>query len=133
MDALPIVVNREQLNLLQDSINTAISELKDKEQAGQFTSADQSQQQQNRSTYGTDQYEKAFQPLEKIQTQLKSESERWNGDTTKPVSLPLNSYQIELLRRSLKQQSENANQETKQSLEDLLEQLPESSPQEDAD
>jgi hypothetical protein len=131
MDALPLVINQPQLKIMQDEIHQAISKLQDK--SGQFDSADQAQQ--NLLTYGTQNYDEAHQLLQTLETQIKSKLAAWNHDpeTAKPVEIPLNSYQAQLLYQAIAEKIENSDSKTAELLQDLLEQLPESSPQEHAD
>lgn len=133
MDALPLVIDQRQLQLMQNSIDQAISQLQNEHQSGQFSSQDK--QEQNLLRYGTNDYEAAHSLVQTVEDQIKSNLENWNGDSNRstPVSLNLNSYQIQLLRDSVRRQSKSSSQETIQLAEDLLKQLPESSPQEDAD
>ena len=134
MDALPLVLNQTQINLMQEKIHQAINDLEKQQQAGQFGSDDPVKNEQHLSTYGTQNYAQAHERLEKIEQQLRSQLEGWNDtpEAMKPVSIALDSYQIALLRNSLKQSLKSANGSTK-TVEAILEQLPEYSPQEDAD
>lgn len=134
MDALPLVLNRTQINLMQEKIHQAIDELNQQRQAGNFSSDHAEQNERNLLTYGTQEYEEAYQRLENIEHQLRSQLEGWNNapDATKPVAIDLDSYQIKLLRNSLQQGLKSANGSS-QAIEAILEQLPEASPQEDAD
>lgn len=125
MDPLPLSINQHQLKLMQDCTVQAITALQDKHQS-EFSD---DKREQNLLTYGTDQYEEAHALLQAVDDQLTSSLETWNNapDDSKPVPLDLNSYQIKLLRACLEQKAEQP------LVEDILEQLPESSPQEDAD
>ncbi|MBV8887066.1 MAG: hypothetical protein JO235_24150, partial [Chroococcidiopsidaceae cyanobacterium CP_BM_RX_35] len=114
-------------------------------QAGQFASEDDEKQEQNLLTYGTNNYEEAYTLIQEIDEQLKSHIAAWNGEPngSKPIPLSLNSYQTKLLRAGIEHRLANFNSakndepqtstEDKQLLENLIEQLPESSPQEDSE
>ncbi len=156
MDPLPLYVNQYQLKLMQNCIDQAIAQLQDARQAGQFASGDD-KREQNVSTYGTSNYEEAYALIQAIKDQLKSHLEAWNSDPNdpKPVPLALNSYQAPLLRTYIVHQMNSFNSSKNDELqtssdkqqqygtthpdeiahmfENLIEQLPEFSPQEDSD
>ncbi|MBF2048607.1 MAG: hypothetical protein IGS54_14820 [Elainella sp. C42_A2020_010] len=141
MDALPLVVNQQQLKLMQQAANQAIADLENQKQAGAFDS-NGSQQEENLLTYGTDDYESARQLVQTIEQELQSKVQAWEEtpETNQPVEISFNSYQIGLVRANLKRVMQShedaqpsADQSETQLLQDLLEQLPEDSPQEDAD
>ena len=143
MDTLPISVNQKQLNLMYDAIEQMIKELQKKQDGGQFTSGDEVQKEHNILTYGTDQYDEAFTRAQDIEDQLKSHLESWNNksDDSIAISLGLDSYQLKMLRSSLEEMFHNSQrkqtaqsvEQEQQLLEDIIEQLPEQSLQEDAD
>lgn|GEM_PF-1474603 len=145
MDPLPLFVNKHQLELMQNCTEQAIAQLQNQHQAGQFASENEEKQEQNLLTYGTNNYEEAYNLIQGIDKQLKSHIAAWNSEPngSKPVPLDLNSYQTKLLHtwieHRLNNVSSSKNEEPqtstgdKQLLENLLEQLPESSPQEDSD
>jgi tRNA A37 N6-isopentenylltransferase MiaA len=119
MDALPLVLNRHQLSLMHDEINQAIEQL----------------QHQNFSTDGIND-EEAYSRLQAVDDQLKSHLQQWDQapEATKPVPISLDTYQIRMLRSSLEQGiNQQGDDQRKQQLEDVIEQLPEYSAQEDAD
>ena len=136
MDPLPLSINQYQLKLMQDCASQAIAQLQE-HQAG-FASGDNEKKEQNLLTYGTDDYEEAHTLVQTMDEQLKSHLEKWDRatDESKIVSLPLNSYQIKLLRTCIEHQSHNlssSKNDAQQQLENLIAQLPESSPHEDSD
>ena len=154
VDPLPLYVNQYQLQLMRNCIEQAIAQLKDEHQAGQFASGDD--EKQNLSTYGTSNYEEAYTLVQAIEDQLKSHLEAWNTDPNdpKPVPLSLNSYQAPLLRTYIVHQMNKFNSSKNDELqtssdkqqygttqpdevahmfENLIDQLPEFSPQEDSD
>lgn len=142
MDALPISVNQKQLSLMHDAVEQMIKDLQTKQNGGQFSSSDETQKEHNILTYGTNEYDEVFARAQNIENQLKSHLESWNGRSDDPaaISLELDSYQLKMLRSSLKQMFHGSNNEQqtqsggeKQLFEDVIEQLPEHSPQEDAD
>jgi type II secretory pathway pseudopilin PulG len=156
VDPLPLSVNQNQLKLMQNCVSQAIAQLQDERQAGQFASGDDKKREQNVLTYGTSNYEEAYTLIQAIEDQLKSHIEAWNSDPSdsKPVPLALNSYQIELLRTYIERQMHNFDSskndelqtstdkqqygttdpaEVAKMFENLIKQLPESSPHEDSD
>jgi len=136
MDALPISVNRHQLDLMHNAIERTIKDLENKQKTKQFTSNDETQTEKNLLTYGTDQYDEAFSRVATIEKQLESCLNSWqdNPENTAPVSLKLDSYQLKILRSSLEQEfNQHQDLQDRQRFEDIMEQLPEYSPQEDAD
>ena len=157
VDPLPLSVNQYQLKLMQNCAGQAIAQLQDERQAGQFASGDDKKREQNVLTYGTSNYEEAYTLIQAIEDQLKSHLEAWNSapNDSKPVPLSLNSYQTKLLRTCIDHQMNNFNSskneelqtstdkqqqygtthpaEVAQMFENLIEQLPESSPHEDSD
>ena len=119
MDALPLVLNRHQLSLMHDEIGQAIEQI----------------QQQNFSEEGISS-EEAYSRLQAVDEQLKSHLQAWNEapEAAKPVPISLDTYQIRMLRSSLEQgMNQKKDTELKHQLEDVIEQLPEYSAQEDAD
>lgn len=136
MDALPILLNQRQLQLMQDGAHQALADLQHKQESGWFNGADH--QDQALQTYGTDQYEEAQALIHQIEDQVGQELTSWQGDDTQAVGISLNSYQIGLLRSGLEQTKGQINgqadgEAVKALIEDLMEQLPEESPQENAD
>lgn len=132
MDALPLVINRHQLELMHEDMGQAIAQLQD--QAEQFASADE----QNLSTYGTKDYSEAHTLVKGIDDEIQGCLVSWEDapDQPKPVNISLNTYQIGILRHSLHQgmsQRTTGNGSAKALYDDILGQLPEDSPQEDAD
>lgn len=127
MDALPLVLNKQQLELMHNGLNQAIEQLQHQDPS-QFSS----HQEENLTTYGTDDLDEALGRLAAIDDQLQDQIAQWDSDpqAQKPVAIDLDSYQITLLRSSLADQSHNGDQSL---VEDILQQLPEDSPQEDAD
>lgn len=127
MDALPLVLNKQQLELMHNGLNQAIDQLQ-QQNPSQFSN----QQEQNLNTYGTDDLDEALGRLTAIDDQLQSEISQWDSDanSAKPVAIDLDSYQVTLLRSSLVDQAGHAEQSL---LDDILQQLPEDSPMEDAD
>jgi hypothetical protein len=137
MDALPLVINQHQLQLMRNAASEAIAHLETQKQAGEFD-ANGGRREKNLLMYGTQDYEEARQLVQSIDQQLKSKLQTWEGapETTKPIEIALNSYQIGVLRTSLEQEMkdiENRESQENKLFQDLLEQLPEASPQEDAD
>ena len=144
MDPLPISVNRNQLSLMHHAVGRVIANLEEMHKAGQLSSSDDTQKEKNIQNYGTDQYDEVLTKAKAIEDQLKSQIDAWNNDAEKshPVSLALDSYQLKMLRSGIEQEcnhSQNGEQRQSQSpsqeqlLNDIIEQLPEHSPQEDAD
>jgi gas vesicle protein len=136
MDALPLVINQHQLKLMQNAASEAIAHLETKKQAREFDS--NSDQENNLLMYGTQNYDEARELVQSINQQLKSTLQAWEDapETAKPVEISLNSYQIGILRARLEQEIkdlENKESQENKLFQDLLEQLPEASPQEDAD
>lgn len=127
MDALPLVLNKQQLELMHSGLNQAIARLQQKDPS-QFSD----RQAENLTTFGTDNLNEAVERLTAIDAQLQSQISQWDSDpqAQKPVAIDLDSYQVTLLRSSLNQSGANGDQE---SLDDILQQLPEDSPLEDAD
>lgn len=135
MDPLPLVVNREQLELIHQSISMMGVNLKDKHQARQFSS-DDSSKEQNLLTYGTDEYQEAIARTQTIENQLKTQLESWDSpaDDSKPVPLSLDSYQLKILRLGIENQMKALSDASKKELlSDVINQLPEESLQEGAD
>ena len=126
MDALPLVLNKQQLELMHNGLHQAIDRLQQKDPS-QFSD----QQEKNLNTFGTDNLDEAVDRLTAIDSQLQSQISQWDSDpqSQKPVAIDLDSYQVTLLRSSLKQ----AGNGEKSLLDDILKQLPEDSPLEDAD
>lgn len=119
MDALPLVLNRQQLSLMHDEIGQAIEQF----------------QQQSFSEEGIT-GEEAYSRLQAVDEQLKSHLQAWNEapEATKPVPISLDTYQIRMLRSSLEQGMNQKNDtQVKHQLEEVIEQLPEYSAQEDSD
>lgn len=136
MDALPISVNQHQLSLMHNAIERTITDLEKQHKVKQFASNDEAQREENLLTYGTNQYDKALTRVETIEEQLKSCLDSWKDkpDNITSVSLSLDSYQLKILRSSLEQEIEQLKDvQDRQRFEDIMEQLPEYSPQEDAD
>lgn len=137
MDALPLLVNRYQLELMHNDMDQAIAMLQEKRQTGQFDSDDEQQTEQNLLHYGTTDYEEAHALVQAIDEQIQSQLESWerSPDDSKAVPLSLNSYQVEILRSSVEQGMHrlNGQEDKRQWYESILNQLPEHSPQEDAD
>ncbi|WP_013334565.1 hypothetical protein [Gloeothece verrucosa] len=130
MDALPLVVNREQLELIYQSISQMSANLKNE----QFS--DSSKREQNFSTYGTDEYSEASERAKSIEEELKSQLQSWDhaADHSSPIQLSLDSYQLKILRLGIENQMNTLNQPSKKELlSDVIHQLPEESLQEDAD
>jgi multidrug resistance efflux pump len=133
MDALPLVLNRTQLDILKDQISQAIANLEQKKQNGQFSKNDE-QREQNLLMYGSDEYEKAHARIQAIADQINTQLKNWNGSgDTKSIELALDSYQLRVLRTYLECNMNQFEQETKQLSENIMSQLPEESPQENAD
>jgi hypothetical protein len=136
MDPLPLALNQQQLQLMQDTVSHAIANLQTANQANQFASGDEKQKDHNLLTYGTDDYNEASALIQKIDDQLKSQLKEWNGgaEETKPVAIALNSYQVQVLRSSIEQEMESSKHpDAKHLLNGIIEQLPESSPNEQSD
>lgn len=135
MDALPLVVNQHQLKLMQEAVKQVDDTLNNQHQAGKFDSSEN--QEQILSTYGTNEYKEAHTLVQDIDQQLNSLLKDWHDapEADKPVSIALNSYQVELLRTGLNQSNHSSTEQpdTQKLLADLLEQLPESVPQEQSD
>ncbi|WP_088893006.1 hypothetical protein [Leptolyngbya ohadii] len=125
MDALPLVLNKQQLELMHNGLNQAIDQLQHQDPS-QFSRSNED----NLTTYGTDDLDEALGRLTAIDDQLQDQIAQWDSDpqAQKPVAIDLDSYQITLLRSSL--QPHNGEQSL---VDDILQQLPEDSPQEDAD
>lgn len=132
MDALPLVLNRHQLELMHQQIDHAIATLHNQQRT--FGSNDDPQKDQNLEVYGTDSYQEAQTLTQAIADELQSHLEGWSeaSETAKPVALALDSYQLKLLRTSLEPEQNQTNGDG-QAIKDILEQLPEESPQEDTD
>lgn len=136
MDALPISVNQHQLSLMHNAIERTIADFEKEYKTKQFASSDDKQQEENLLTYGTNQYDEAFTRVETIEKQLESYLNSWKDkpESTNPVSLELDSYQLKILRLSLDQElKQSKDAQDRRRFEDIMEQLPEYSPQEDAD
>lgn len=133
MDALPLVLNRAQLDIIKDQVNQAIANLEQKKQNGQF-SGNEEQREQNLLMYGSDEYEKAHARIQAIADQVTPQLKNWNGSgDAKSVELALDSYQLRVLRTYLECNMNQFESEAKQLSENIIGQLPEESPQEDAD
>ncbi|MEG3439770.1 hypothetical protein V0288_21765 [Pannus brasiliensis CCIBt3594] len=107
MDALPLCLNRYQLQLLNESIDRTRS-----------------------NSPGADSH------IACLQESLRSELNSWQDspDTKKVISLPLDSYQLEGLRSGIFQEMEILeNEREKQQLNQVLDQIPEYSLQENSD
>lgn len=131
MDALPLSINREQLELIYQSI----ANLQEPHQA-QFSSDDSSKREQNLLTYGTDDYSEAQTRIKGIYEQLKSQLDSWDSppDEAKPVPIDLDPYQLKILQMGIEDQMNTLNEQGKKELlSDVMKQLPEFSLQEDAD
>lgn len=131
MDALPLSLNRTQLELLQESIERKIATLKE-----QFSSNDRSSKEENLLTYGTDDYSEAQERTRAIEEQLKSQLKSWQNspDDPKPVPLSLDPYQLKVLHMGIEERMNILNDgKDKELLADVIAQLPEFSLQEDAD
>jgi vacuolar-type H+-ATPase subunit I/STV1 len=136
MDPLPLSLNQQQLQLMHDTVSHAIANLQAANQTDQFASGDEKQKEHNLLTYGTNDYNEATALIQEIDDQLKSQLKEWNGgsEEAKPVAIALNSYQVKVLRTSIEQELENSNHSDAQHLlSDIIEQLPESSPNEQSD
>lgn len=136
MDALPLSINRDQLELIYQSIEQQMTHLQEPHQAQQFSSDDSSKREQNLLTYGTDDYSEAQARIQAISEQLKSHLESWDSspNEAKPVPLNLDSYQLKVLQMGIEHQMNTLNDQTKKKLlSDVMKQLPEFSLQEDAD
>ncbi len=133
MDPLPLTVNRSQIDLMLTSINQAIEELKNRNAAGDF-SPDSGQQEQNLLTYGASEFPKAQGRLQKVEVQLQTKLNGWSGDPDSPQSMPiaLDSYQLQLMRSQLEHQREGTGVQA-QLVDEIINQLPENSPNEDSD
>jgi hypothetical protein len=132
MDALPLSVNREQLELIHQSIKQAIANLQEQ----QFSANDSAQQEQNLVTYGTNEYPEVQARTQAIEEEVKSQLESWDSppDVSKPVPISLDSYQLNILQMGIEKQMETLNDRSKKELlSDVMKQLPEFSLQEDAD
>lgn len=107
MDALPLCLNRYQLELLHESIDRTRSDSPE-----------------------------ADEHIGRLRERLQSELSAWADypDKNKVVSLPLDSYQLEGLRSGIVQELEILeNEREKQQLNQVLAQIPEYSLQENAD
>jgi hypothetical protein len=136
MDALPLSINKEQLELIYQSIEHEITNLQEPHQAQQFSSDDSSKREQNLLIYGTDDYTEAQERVQAIKEQMKSQLESWDSspNDTKPVPLDLDPYQLKVLQMGIEHQMNTLNdQGKKELLSDVMKQLPEFSMQEDAD
>jgi hypothetical protein len=125
MDALPLVLNKQQLELMHNGLNHLIDSLQS--DPSQFGNQDE-----KLTTFGTDDLSEAVERLTAIDNQLQSQISQWDSDpdSQKPVAIDLDSYQVTLLRSSLADHAGNAE---KPLLDDILQQLPEDSPLEDTD
>lgn len=129
MDALPLSLNKEQLELLQQSIEQSLVKLEKTDQA-QFSS------EENLLTYGTDDYIEAQKRIQAIKEQLESQLKSWDSssDDPKPVPLDLDPYQLKVLQKGIEHQMNSLNEPSeKDLLSDVINQLPEFSMQENAD
>lgn len=133
MDPLPLTINRSQLDLMLNSINQAIQELKNKQAAGDFD-PDSGQQEQNLLTYGASEFPKAQGRLQEVEVQLQTKLNGWNGDADSPQSVPLSldSYQLQIIRSQLEHQRHDDSDNT-QLVDEIINQLPENSPNENSD
>ncbi|MBR8840235.1 MAG: hypothetical protein DSM106950_41165 [Stigonema ocellatum SAG 48.90 = DSM 106950] len=136
MDALPLSFNQHQLKLMHEKVNQAIADLQSKNQAKQFASGDDKKKEQNILNYGTDNYQEAYDLVQAINDQLESHLKAWNDDpeVPQPVEISLNSYQLRVLRTSIEQEIDNPrDQQAKHLLENIIEQLPEFSANEQSE
>ncbi len=133
MDPLPLTVNRSQLDLMLNSINQAIEELQNRYTAGDF-SPDSGQQEQNLSIYGASEFPKAKGRLQEVEVQLQTKLNGWSGDSNSPQSVPiaLDSYQVQLMRSQLEHHRNGAGDQA-QLVDEIINQLPENSPNENSD
>lgn len=133
MDPLPLTINRSQLDLMLASVNQALEELKNRNAAGDF-SPDGGQQEQNLLTYGASEFPKAQGRLQEVEVQLQTKLNGWSGDPDAPQSVPiaLDSYQLQLMRSQLAHQREGAGEQA-QLVDEIMNQLPENSPNENSD
>jgi hypothetical protein len=133
MDPLPLTVNRSQLDLMHNGINQAIEELKNRHIAGDF-SPDSGQQEQNLLTYGASEFPKAQDRLQEVEVQLQTKLNGWDGDPSSPQSVPLSldSYQVHLMRSQLQHQRDDSG-DSAHLIDEIIDQLPENSPNEDSD
>lgn len=127
MDALPLVLNKQQLEIMHHGLSQTIDRLQQKDPS-QFSD----RQEENLTTFGTDNLDEAVNRLTAIDEQLQSQISGWDSDpkSQKPVAIDLDSYQVTLLRSSL---VDHAGDAEKPLLDDILQQLPADSPMEDAD
>ena len=132
MDPLPLTINRSQLDLMYDSINQAIEELQNRYTAGDF-SPDSGQQEQNLSIYGASEFPKAKGRLQEVEVQLQTKLNGWDGDPDSAQSVPiaLDSYQAQILRSQLEHQRNGG--DSAQLVDEIINQLPENSPNENSD
>lgn len=135
MDALPLSINQHQVKLMHHSISDTIADLQDQNQANQFASGDEQKKEQNLLNYGADNYQDVHALVQEIDDQLKSHLEAWQGaaEDSQPTALSLNAYQVRVLRNSIEHGMNHRNDQEKHLLADILEQLPEFSPQEQSD
>lgn len=133
MDALPLSINKEQLELLYQSIEQSMNQLQEPNQG--FSAKDRSQQEENLLTYGTDDFTEAQERINAIKEQVKSQLDAWDRspDEVKPVPLDLDPYQLKVLHKGIQQQMNTLDAPKKELLSDVITQLPESSMQEDSD
>lgn len=133
MDPLPLTVNRSQLDLMLNSINQATEELQNRKTAGDF-SLDSGQQEQNLAIYGASEFSKAQGRLQEVEVQLQTKLNGWNGDADSPQSVPLSldSYQLQIIRSQLEHQRHDHSDNT-QLVDEIINQLPENSPNENSD
>ncbi|MBM0740855.1 hypothetical protein JOY44_04355 [Phormidium sp. CLA17] len=133
MDPLPLTINRSQLDLMHNSINQAIEELKNRNAAGDF-SPDSGQQEQNLLTYGASDFPKAQGRLQEVEVQLQTKLNGWSGDPnlTQSVPIALDSYQVQLMRSQLEHHRQGSD-DNAQLVDEIINQLPENSPNENSD
>lgn len=136
MDALPLLLNQHQLNLMQKFVTDALSDLQHQQETGQFEGNEQ-QKEHNLLTYGTNDYQEAHDRIQSIGQELQSQLKSWDSapDEAKAVQIPLDSYQLKVIRMQLEHDLKDGNgsNEHQALLDDLIEQLPEFSAQEHAD
>jgi hypothetical protein len=132
MDPLPLSINRSQLDLMHNSISQAIEELQNRHIAGDFA-PDSGQQEQNLSIYGATEFPKAKGRLEEVEVQLQTKLNGWDGDpeSAQAVPIALDSYQVQILRSQLEHQRNGDN--STQLVDEIINQLPENSPNENSD
>lgn len=133
MDPLPLTINRSQLDLMYTSINQAIEELQNRYTIGDFA-PDSGQEEQNLLTYGASEFPQAKGRLQEVEVQLQTKLNDWNGDpnSTQSVPIALDSYQVQIMRSQL-EQHRNGSADSLQLVDEIINQLPENSPNENSD